>query len=213
MLKIILRKEIECILRAILYSELNIVLACKDDIEAKQCMNDSKNLIEEYKIIQPEIKEVDKNGCISLKNGSYIKIIKAKERNDDQTIRGKRFKSFLDNIQDTFLITDEEFENAIKPYVKNKVQEKNQMYVDVGLEKYNGTDYSVRIYREDIMESITSNNMKIIAEYIRNITQANNYSVYIDDRGLGRYLADCLEQIGVTYTVLKHDSFKLNVPE
>lgn len=88
-------------------------------MEAKQCMNDFKKLIEGYKIIQPEIEEVNKDNHILLRNGSCIKIIETKERNDDQPIRGKRFKNFLDNMQDTFLITDEEFENAIKPYVRD----------------------------------------------------------------------------------------------
>ena len=89
----------------------------------------------------------------------------------------------------------------------------NRMYVDVGLKKVNGTDYNIRLYKEDKMESITSNNMKIVAEYIRNVAYANNQPVYIDIRGIGRYLADYLEEMGVSYIPLKHESLKLNMPE
>ena len=58
MSKILLRKEIECVLRAILYPESNVVLVCKNDGEAQKCINDLIELIDKYKIIQPEISEV-----------------------------------------------------------------------------------------------------------------------------------------------------------
>lgn len=92
----------------------------------------------------------------------------------------------------------------------SEVEVNNRMYIDVGLDKANGSDYNIRLYKEDKMESITSDNMKIVAEYIRNVAQANNCSVYIDSRGFGRYLVDCLEEIGVLYIPLKHESLKFN---
>lgn len=209
---ILLRKEIECILRAILYPESNIVLVCKDDGEAQKCINDFRKLIDKYKIIQYEISEENNSDCISFKNGSYIKTIDKKKQDSNQPVRGKRFDRFIDNIQD-FIIDEKAFESAIKPFLNNTNESyvNNRMYVDVGLEKVNGTDYNIRIYKEDKIESITSDNMKIVAEYIRNVAQANNYSVYIDSRGFGRYLADCLEEIGVSYIPLKHDSLKFNI--
>lgn len=149
-----------------------------------------------------------------FKNGSCIKTIEKKERDSNQPVRGKRFDRFIDNIQD-FIIDEEAFESAIKPFLNNTNESdvNNRMYVDVGLEKVNGTDYNIRIYKEDKMESISSNNMKIVAEYIKNVACANNQSVYIDIRGIGRYLADCLEKIGVLYIPLKYESLKLNIPE
>lgn len=118
MVKILLRKEIEFILRAILYPKSNIVLVCKDDGEAQKCINDFRELIDKYKIIQPEISDVDNAGYISFKNGSYIKTIEKKERDSNQPVRGKRFDRFIDNIQD-FIIDEDAFENAIKPFIKD----------------------------------------------------------------------------------------------
>lgn len=208
----IIRKEIECILRAILYPESYIVLLCKDAGEAQKCINDFRELIDKYKIVQHEINEENNSDCILFKNGSYIKAIGKKIQDSNQPIRGKRFDRFMDNIQD-FIIDEEAFESAIKPFLNNtsKVDINNKMYIDIGLDKVNGSDYNVRLYKEDKMESITSDNMKIVAEYIRNVAQANNYSVYIDSRGFGRYLADCLEEIEVSYIPLKHESLKFNV--
>lgn len=94
------------------------MLVCKDDREAHKCMNDFRELIDKYKIIQPEISKVNNVGYISFKNGSYIKTIEKKERDSNQPVRGKRFDRFIDNIQD-FIIDEEEFESAIKPFVNN----------------------------------------------------------------------------------------------
>lgn len=206
MFEILLRKEIECILRAILYPESYITLVCKDDREAQKCMNDFRELIDKYKIVQHEINEENISDCISFKNGSYIKAIEKKIQDSNQPIRG------MDNIQD-FIIDEKAFESAIKSFLNNssEVGVNNRMYIDVGLYKANGSDYNIRIYKEDKMESITLDNMKIVAEYIRNVAQANNYSVYIDDRGFSRYLADCLEEIGMSYIPLKHESLKFNM--
>lgn len=211
MSKILLRKEIECILRAILYPESNVVLVCKNDGEAQKCINDFRELIDKYKIIQPEISDINNGDYILFKNGSYIKAIEKKKQDSNQPIRGKRFDRFMDNIQD-FIIDEESFESVIKPFLNNtsEVEVNNRMYIDVGLDKANGSDYNIRLYKEDKMESITSENMKIVAEYIRNVAQANNCSVYIDSRGFGRYLVDCLEEIGVLYIPLKHESLKFN---
>lgn len=115
-----LRKEIECILRAILYPKSNIALICKDDNEAQKYMNDFRELIDKHKIIQHEIRETNNNGYISFKNGSYIKTIDRKEKDENRPVRGKRFDKFFDNIQDCFIIDEEEFENAIKPFVNER---------------------------------------------------------------------------------------------
>lgn len=214
MFGILLRKEIECVLRAILYPESNIVLVYKDDEEAQKCINDFRELIDKYKIVQHEINEENNSDYISFKNGSYIRVIKKNKQDSNQPIRGKKFDRFIDNIQD-FIIDEKAFESAIKPFLNNtsEVEVNNRMYIDVGLDKANGSDYNIRLYKEDKMDSITSDNMKIVAEYIRNVAQANNYSVYIDNRGFGRYLADCLEEMGVSYIPLKHESIKLKMSE
>lgn len=193
------------------YPESNVVLVCKNDGEAQKCINDFRELIDKYKIIQPEISDINNGDYILFKNGSYIKAIEKKKQDSNQPIRGKRFDRFMDNIQD-FIIDEESFESAIKPFLNNtsEVEVNNRMYIDVGLDKANGSDYNIRLYKEDKMESITSDNMKIVAEYIRNVAQANNCSVYIDSRGFGRYLVDCLEEIGVLYIPLKHESLKFN---
>lgn len=85
--------------------------------------------------------------------------------------------------------------------------------VDVRIRKGNRKVYNVCIYRDGIIESITSNSMKIIAQYIRNIVSVNDQSVYIDNRGFGRCLIDYFEQMGVPYIVLKHKNLKFNIPE
>lgn len=77
-----------------------------------------RELIDKYKIIQPEISDVNNDGCISFKNGSYIKTIEKKEKDSNQLVRSKRFDRFIDNIQD-FIINEEAFESAIKPFVNN----------------------------------------------------------------------------------------------
>lgn len=214
MSKILLRKEIECVLRAILYPESYIALVCKDDREAQKCMNDFRELIDKYKIVQHEISEENNGDCISFINGSRIKAIEKKEQDNNQPVRGKRFDRFIDNIQD-LIIDEDAFESTIKPFLDNtnEVEVNNKMYIDVELDKVNGSDYNIRLYKENKMESITSNNMKIAAEYIKNVAQTNNQSIYIDSRGIGRYLADCLEEIGVSYIPLKHESLKLNISE
>lgn len=134
-----LRKEIEFVLRAILYPESNILLVCKDDVEAQKCINDFRELIDKYKIIQPEISEENNSDCILFKNGSYIKAIEKKKQDSNQPIRGKRFDRFMDNIQD-FIIDEEAFESAIKPFLNNTNESgvNNRMYVDVGLDKQTG---------------------------------------------------------------------------
>lgn len=120
----------------------------------------------------------------------------------------------MDNIQD-FIIDEESFESAIKQFLNNtsEVYVNHKMYIDVGLDKASGSNYIIRLYKEDKMESITSDNMKIVAKYIKNVAQANNYSIYIDSRGFGRYLADCLEEMGVLSIPLKHESIKLKISE
>ena len=116
----LLRKEIECILRAILYPSTRIVLVCKDEKESEKYINDFRTLINEHKIIQPEIKEVCSDEYIAFQNGSFINLIKRKEVNNEQPIRSQRFNKFFDSIQDLFIINDEEFENIIEPYINDK---------------------------------------------------------------------------------------------
>ena len=74
------------------------------------------------------------------------------------------------------------------------------MYVDVETEKLEGK-YRISIYREGKVERIASNNMNKIAEYIQKI-KINNEQIYIDNRGFGLYLIDCLRQINESYSVL-----------
>lgn len=93
-------------------------MVCKDDNEAQKCMNDFRKLINEHKIIQPEIKEMNNGGYISFENGSFIKAVERIGQDKNQPVRGKRFDKFIDNIQD-FIIDEEEFENAIKPFMND----------------------------------------------------------------------------------------------
>lgn len=80
------------------------------------------------------------------------------------------------------------------------------MYITIEVEKYND-NFKVSIYRNGIVERVTSKNMKIIAEYIDNISKTSEQIPYIDNRGLGLYLTDCLDEIGSTYKTLKYRSF------
>ena len=82
----------------------------------------------------------------------------------------------------------------------------NVMYITIEVEKYND-NFKVSIYRNGIVERVTSKNMKIIAEYIDNISKTSEQIPYIDNRGFGLYLTDCLDAIGSTYKTLKYRSF------
>ena len=86
------------------YPESNVVLVCKNDGEAQKCINDFRELIDKYKIIQPEISDINNGDYILFKNGSYIKAIEKKKQDSNQPIRGKRFDRFMDNIQDFIIV-------------------------------------------------------------------------------------------------------------
>jgi len=83
------------------------------------------------------------------------------------------------------------------------------MYVDVETVKHNNS-FGVSVYRDGVVERIISDNMNLVAEYIKNILSQNNQILYIDNRGFGLYLTDCLEQIGVSYIVLNNVSLNFN---
>ena len=74
------------------------------------------------------------------------------------------------------------------------------MYIDVETEKIKDK-YRISIYREGKVEKITASSMNKIAEYIKKIRR-DNEQIYIDNRGFGLYLLDCLRQIGESYSVL-----------
>lgn len=82
------------------------------------------------------------------------------------------------------------------------------MYIDVELDRYT-RNFHVTIYRNDFAERITSKNMNIVAEHIRNILRTNKEIPYIDNKGFGKCLTDCFDLIGVSYKVLKNVSLNL----
>ena len=51
--------------------------------------------------------------------------------------------------------------------------------------------------------------MSIVAGHIRNILMAKEEILYIDNKGFGKCLTDCLDKIGVPYEVLKNVSLNL----
>lgn len=83
------------------------------------------------------------------------------------------------------------------------------MYVDV--EKNYDKKYGfITIYKDDIAEKITTNcHMKYIAEHIKSIVTKTKENVYIDTRGYGLLLADCLSDINVKYIPLKIEKLNL----
>ncbi len=82
------------------------------------------------------------------------------------------------------------------------------MYIDVELDRYTKNFYVI-IYRNDFAERITAKNMSIVAGHIRNILMAKEEILYIDNKGFGKCLTDCLDKIGVPYEVLKNVSLNL----
>lgn len=83
------------------------------------------------------------------------------------------------------------------------------MYVDLKTEKDNKSNYRVSIYREGKVERVASSNMNRIAEYIQMIAK-DNETVYVDNRGFGLYLIDCLRRVDVPYSVLYYSSLNLD---
>lgn len=117
----LLRKQIECILRAILYPKTDIILICKDDKESKSCMDSFKKIIDKIQQEIMDIEEMNNGNIISLKNGSYIKIIESKNKSNEH-IRGKRYNNFEHILRCSSVVFDEEFENVIKSYMKNEME-------------------------------------------------------------------------------------------
>lgn len=83
------------------------------------------------------------------------------------------------------------------------------MYIDVELDRYTN-NFHVTIYRNDFAERITAKNMNIVVGHIRNILMTKETTLYIDNKGFGKCLTDCLDKIGVSYEVLKNVSLNLN---
>ncbi len=79
------------------------------------------------------------------------------------------------------------------------------MYIDIELDRYTN-NFHVTIYRNDFAERITAKNMDIVAGHIRNILMTKETTLYIDNKGFGKCLTDCLDKIGVPYDVLKNVS-------
>lgn len=116
----LLNREIECILRAILYPKSQICLACKDENEAEKCMDDFKRIISEHKILKPEINKDIYDTQIVFKNGSCINVLKKREVDNSQTVRGRRANNWDWLIQDGNIIPQNVFDEVIKPFMKRK---------------------------------------------------------------------------------------------
>jgi hypothetical protein len=112
-----LRKEIECILRAILYSKSQICLVC-DENDMEKYFDDFRTLNDQHKILQDEIKTME-NAEIVFKNGSSIKIITPSK--PEETVRGNRAKIHPWSWEwEHPVIDDELFEEVLKPFMNNK---------------------------------------------------------------------------------------------
>ena len=116
----LLNKEIECILRAILYPKSQICLVYKDGHEAKKCMDDFEKIIKGHKILKAEIDKDIYDKQIVFKNGSYINVLKKREVDNSQTVRGRRADNWEWFIQDGNIIPQNVFDEVIKPFMKRK---------------------------------------------------------------------------------------------
>lgn len=116
-----LNKEIECILRAILYPQSQICLICKDENEAEKCMDDFKRIIDNHKILKPEINENASDTKILFKNGSYINVLKKREVDNNKPTRGKRADIMPDWLmQDGYMISQEMIDEVLQPFVNTR---------------------------------------------------------------------------------------------
>lgn len=82
------------------------------------------------------------------------------------------------------------------------------MYIDVELDRYT-KNFHVTIYRNGFAERITAKNVSIVAGHIRNNLMTKEETLYIDNKGFGKCLTDCLDAMGVSYEVLKNVSLNL----
>lgn len=111
-----LQKEIEAMLRAILYPKSHICIVYPNDHEAKKCFGDCKRVIKNnINTLKTEINRID-SPVIHFKNGSSIEIISPKKREDN--IRGKRaeMKHWMFDYE-AFSINEEELDKILQPYL------------------------------------------------------------------------------------------------
>jgi len=86
------------------------------------------------------------------------------------------------------------------------------MYIDVNI---SGNTYSITIYRNGVAEYVRSKDMRLLSHYVKNLIESTNEEVFVGQRGIEKYFADCLEEDGVTYTpmtyshVVDSDKFKV----
>lgn len=77
------------------------------------------------------------------------------------------------------------------------------MYIDIDMGKYNGK-YKMTIFRNGIAEHIVSKDMNLLTHYVKNIAEYNDGETYVDNRGCGKYLTDCLDKENVKYIPFVH---------
>src|SRR5574344_1122835 len=105
-------------MRAILYPQTSIIVACKDDKESRRAMKELQLFVEQYDILKPEI-EGGQDNEIRFKNGSYIKVIKPEEKSE--TVRGKRasFDHWMFDFEGCML-SKEQIDEVLKPVCKEQ---------------------------------------------------------------------------------------------
>ena len=111
-------KTLEAVLKAILYQQSHIGIVYKYETDSEKDFNEIKAIIDNQAIVKEEVKTVD-DTVIQFKNGSYIKVLKPKKEED--IIRGKRadMSRWLYDFEYSG-ISNEDFENVIKPFLKSK---------------------------------------------------------------------------------------------
>lgn len=82
------------------------------------------------------------------------------------------------------------------------------IYIDVETERCND-NFIATIYKDCVAQKVISYSVKIIAEYIRNISKNSDEVICVSNKE--KNLTDYLDQAGVPYRVLNYDTFNLFV--
>ena len=83
-------------------------------------MDDFEKIIKGHKILKAEIDKDIYDKQIVFKNGSYINVLKKREVDNSQTVRGRRADNWEWFIQDGNIIPQNVFDEVIKPFMKRK---------------------------------------------------------------------------------------------
>ncbi len=73
------------------------------------------------------------------------------------------------------------------------------VYIDIGRE----SKWESIIYANGVRTTVCHEKLSVIAQYIKNIYNSSDYTVYVDRMGFGIALTDELDKIEFAYKVLK----------